>query len=391
MKYYKILISGPSDVNDYIDIARSTILETNILAGPLGVQFEPFDWLESVTPGIDVEPQAVINAQADGYAAIVAIFGAKLGSKTENFDSGTIEELEIAISKKDQLPFGSSSIMVFFKDQKLDIKTSDLSAAIKVQEFRSKLGPKGILFKDFDKDEKFRQNLLRCLGTIIANHLKGLIPLPMDGAPTSSSTQPKTTSPNQEEPDGVIEELGLLDLNELHEETVGKSTAAIGGISLAMTAMTELISDKTTELDDKAVSSNPKKVRAILAVVAESMAHLANVIHEKAPEVAETYKEGVGHIRSVVELSTSEFPGITSQADVDDLRDVIMGVMASAIEAKSGIESFIPSIKQLPLLTKEIGSARRKLSKASDYYVLVLDEVVAETQSLLDYLNSKKV
>jgi hypothetical protein len=74
------------------------------------------NWEEYVSPGIDAEPQTLINKQLlRSYDMLIAIFGTKLGTPTGSHRSGTLEEIEHAIGRNDSV-FGEYRVQVYFKD-----------------------------------------------------------------------------------------------------------------------------------------------------------------------------------------------------------------------------------------------------------------------------------
>ena len=58
-------------------------------------------WSKNVMPEAGDYPQSIINKQIlDKSDAIIAIFGNKIGSPTQHYESGTIEEIELMIQKR---------------------------------------------------------------------------------------------------------------------------------------------------------------------------------------------------------------------------------------------------------------------------------------------------
>lgn len=390
MASYKIFISGPSDVNDFIEIARSTILEINMLTGPLGIQFEPFDWLEMITPGIADEPQAVINEQALGYAAIVAIVGSKIGSPTKEFASGTVEEIEKAIAASEKLPFGSKSVMVFFKDSKIDLKSADLVEAGKIQDLRASLGPKGILFKDFKDEKKFQESLLRSFGIIIAKHFSSKSSK-TDEMYSQQSHSAKLTSINTVESDSSTylddDEPGLLDLNDMQTLLLEESSDGLRRISDEMSVLTVLMNEKTAELEKS--HNDKRKVRQIISDISDRMINLSETVDEEAPGIGEKYSKAIQHMRSLIDLWTSDFNSPDFELQIEELRGALVFLLSSVLEAKRGMDSYMTSIRALPPLTRDINVAKRKLAASNDRYAAVLGDVITETESMLSFVNAR--
>jgi len=94
MQHYRIMLSAPSDVTDFVEVAKRVVASASLISEALGVRLDTFDWADIATPGVSTEPQAVINEQSSGYSALVAILGTRVGSPTLGYESGTIEEVE---------------------------------------------------------------------------------------------------------------------------------------------------------------------------------------------------------------------------------------------------------------------------------------------------------
>src|SRR5215211_6232689 len=90
-----VLIASPSDVADREDIFK-TIATWNGLAGNTrrAVIFVPLMWDINAISDADSSPQAAINEQLLNRADyILAVFYGRLGTPTEDFPAGTVEEL----------------------------------------------------------------------------------------------------------------------------------------------------------------------------------------------------------------------------------------------------------------------------------------------------------
>ena len=78
------------NINDSIGISMDIFVKT-------------LHWSKNVMPQAGDYPQSLINKQIlDKSDAIIAIFGNKIGSPTQHFESGTIEEIEQMIKKENR-------------------------------------------------------------------------------------------------------------------------------------------------------------------------------------------------------------------------------------------------------------------------------------------------
>jgi len=153
----KVFVSSPSDVTSERLAVIEAIEETNrTWSDFLGVRMEAITWESHCRPGVDADVQQLINKQLPNYDIYLGILWQRFGTPTPRFGSGTEEEFEIAYRKYTENPVGIG-IMFYFKDEPVHPSKIDSVQLAKVQEFRKQLGPKGILYWNFESVGEFRQ------------------------------------------------------------------------------------------------------------------------------------------------------------------------------------------------------------------------------------------
>lgn len=157
--HYNILISCPSDIakDKYIvDEAVKKINEEN--ASFNNIQFDVKYWNENVLYSYGT-PQQIINKNIVYESDIViALFGTKLGTPTDKYESGTIEEIEIMIKNEKQ-------VFVCFSEKDIML-TSDadeeyLKNIIKVKQFKKTYNGLYITYKNGNQLKENIENQLR--------------------------------------------------------------------------------------------------------------------------------------------------------------------------------------------------------------------------------------
>ena len=108
---YKIMIGAPSDIEEEVSIAMNIIHHWNdINAEKQKTVLLPLHWSISSYPAIGMHPQKAINKQVVSKSdLLICIFGAKLGTPTNDYASGSVEEIE------EHLKAGKP-VMIFFKN-----------------------------------------------------------------------------------------------------------------------------------------------------------------------------------------------------------------------------------------------------------------------------------
>ncbi len=157
--HYDIVISCPSDMVEERLTVQEAVREINEHdAYYRGIHFDVKYWDKDVLFGSG-DPQMIINntiiCDAD---IIVALFWQKLGTPTERFKSGTIEEIEMMIRDGKQ-------VFVCFDERDIVIHNTgseaELQELLKVYEFKKNYKGLYIEFKSRDELIKKLQNQLR--------------------------------------------------------------------------------------------------------------------------------------------------------------------------------------------------------------------------------------
>lgn len=156
-RVFRILIASPSDVDEERTIAANVIQEWNDLhSHTRRVTLLPLRWETHTAPEFGKRPQEIINrAVVDDCDLVVGIFWTRLGSATGDADSGTLEEI-------DRAGAAHKPIMLYFSKIGRDPDEMDLSQMRKLQEFKKKTYPRGLVehYKShIDFRDKFSKQL----------------------------------------------------------------------------------------------------------------------------------------------------------------------------------------------------------------------------------------
>ncbi len=149
---YKIMIGAPSDINEEVDIVMNVIYGWNsINAETHKTVLLPLHWSISTYPSTGIHPQKAINQQVVNKSdLLICIFGAKLGTPTENAESGSVEEIE------EHLKAGKP-VMIFFKNN-VNINDIDIEQISRLKKFKEKIG-RSALYAEYTDIGEFKQIL----------------------------------------------------------------------------------------------------------------------------------------------------------------------------------------------------------------------------------------
>ena len=146
---YNLLISCPGDVKAEVALIESAVEEFNELyAEPLGITIKTRHWGKSSYAQSGGKPQALLNEQfVNKCDAAVAILWTKFGSPTEEYDSGTEEEIEIMLQSGKQ-------VFMYFSDKPIPPSQMNSDSYKKILAFREKYKDKGVYFT-YSSDDEF--------------------------------------------------------------------------------------------------------------------------------------------------------------------------------------------------------------------------------------------
>lgn len=144
---FNIMVGSPGDVTHIAKRAIECINNWNVLNSyDKNIALVPHHWTSSSYPSLRKPAQAHIDdILVERSDALVAIFGSRLGTPTDNYISGTVEEIEKhrAVEKP---------VMVFFSET-LDF-SQDVEQLKKLQDYRNQLSGLYETYNGIDDFEK---------------------------------------------------------------------------------------------------------------------------------------------------------------------------------------------------------------------------------------------
>ena len=148
---HNLLISCPGDVKAEVALIESVIEEFNeLFAEPLGITIKTRHWSKSSYAQSGGKPQTLLNEQfVTKCDAAVAIFWTKFGSPTEEYGSGTEEEIEIMLQSGKQ-------VFMYFSDKPISPSQMNSEGYKKIQAFREKYKDRGVYFT-YSSDDEFKK------------------------------------------------------------------------------------------------------------------------------------------------------------------------------------------------------------------------------------------
>ncbi|UZS62377.1 DUF4062 domain-containing protein [Pseudomonas syringae] len=163
---YNIFIASPSDVTwARIRVRDSIQVWNEVHTKHSKTVLYPLGWDRNSAPSMGRPAQAIINeklvAEAD---LLIGVFWTRLGTPTENFDSGTVEEIELHIK-------AGKPTMLYFSEEPVAMASVDRDEYDRLQLFKQSCKVRG-LYHQFESPAQFAEDFNRHLAITI-NELIG--------------------------------------------------------------------------------------------------------------------------------------------------------------------------------------------------------------------------
>jgi len=149
-KVLEVVIASPSDVEEERNICERVLYEwNNIHSKENGISLQPRRWENSIYSAVGKPPQNSINKQIiDDADLLIAIFWTKLGNPTEQYESGTVEEIERHIAH-------GKDAMIFFSNATVKPNVIDNNQYARLQAFKDWCKTNS-LFVEYDTCQEFK-------------------------------------------------------------------------------------------------------------------------------------------------------------------------------------------------------------------------------------------
>lgn len=232
---YNLLISCPGDIKNEVDLIDSAVNEFNeLFAEPLGITIKTRYWNKSSYAQSGGKPQKLLNKQfADNCDAAVAIFWTRFGTPTDEYGSGTEEEIENMLKSEKQ-------VFMYFSEKSIPPSKLENTEYQRVLAFKEKYKDCGIYFT-YSSDEEFKKMFFAHLSMYFLYNKKDeetsidrilklqLIGIDEDGNLSDEFSIYPFVLNKDKKIDNYIDEIRTL-YKEISEINVGKRTAVSGAL-----------------------------------------------------------------------------------------------------------------------------------------------------------------
>lgn len=161
---YDLLMSCPGDIKDELEIITKEVEKFNELYSEvLGISIRLRHWSKSSYPESGGKPQELLNKQfVDDCDAAIALMWSRFGTPTDEYDSGTEEEIERMLSNGKQ-------VFMYFSNKPISLSEIDSAQFERVKKFKEKYSNVGIYY-EYSSLEQFSQLLFAHLSSYFLSH-----------------------------------------------------------------------------------------------------------------------------------------------------------------------------------------------------------------------------
>lgn len=161
---FNVMIASPGDVASERSIIRDVVYEWNAVhSSTRKIVLLPIGWESHSSPEMGASPQSIINNQIlDKCDLLVGVFWTRIGTATDDFDSGTVEEIEKHVES-------GKPAMLYFSSQPVAMDTVDLEQVARLKAFKDSCRGRG-LYESYDSHSDFKEKFYRHLQLKLNQH-----------------------------------------------------------------------------------------------------------------------------------------------------------------------------------------------------------------------------
>jgi hypothetical protein len=161
---FNVMIASPGDVASERAIVRDVVYEWNAVHSSLRkIVLLPIGWESHASPEMGATAQEIINHQVlQKCDLLIGVFWTRIGTATDDYSSGTVEEIERHIE-------AGRPAMLYFSSQPVAIDSVDMAQVEKLKHFKESCRSRG-LYEGYDSHADFRATLYRHLQLKVNEH-----------------------------------------------------------------------------------------------------------------------------------------------------------------------------------------------------------------------------
>jgi hypothetical protein len=367
----RVFISSPSN----LDAERGVITKVfEILSSELsedkGIEFSVFDWKRDAVPGIGPDVQSVVSSQLR-YDIYIGLLGSIFGTPTSRAGSGTEEEFNDAYAKFQQAP-NTVRVLFYFKTATDNIFQVNPDQLASVFAFRSKLGPRGVLYHDFADVDTLRDDVRSHIRALLRTDWENgawkdiVSPIAVEGSEITDLQLSKLADQAKENDISSEEAPGYLELV-ISSTTAGKElkehlermTLISSDFGQAMTLWSEKLSSSPT--------NSPEQAKAAFDEFAGFLRSYQRKIQPELSIYQAATNQTITSLRGISNLIFDEH--VISLEEIRGINNSFEQLIDAMKTTRSHLQQFRELLDKSPSFTMAFRSAKKHLSASIDEFV----------------------
>jgi hypothetical protein len=314
-------------------------------------------------------PQEAINKQLLDRADILcAVMGTRVGSPTQSYRSGTIEEISKFIdSERDTL--GGHFVQIYFKKEKIDPTTINIDDLAQVRAFRDEISAKA-LFRDFLEADELASLVRRSLRACLRQFTNGAT----DAAPVVGDAPGAV--PAESDEDDIDD--GLFDLLAQHKAAADAAVHETDVIQTSFSGMNSRLDEVSSTLNTTGGLGIDAK--ALFSEAGDAIAKAADEIGTATPVLRARLLESIRALSGAVALS--EEIGFSGPEQVEQLRLTVDQTLSAATTARLQIAQLYETTNAVPNYTKKFKKSSNLLTTCLRALLGFVNEAVDRLEAL---------
>jgi len=385
IKQIKLFISCPGDIIDELNSIEVIVKEINKTFGELSnFSIQIVHWNEDTYTDIGEDGQEVINNQIE-YDILIGILWMKLGTPTKRDKSGTVEEINRAISnpKKQQLLYFKTAAPTNLNS----INTSELD---KIRSFKQELTNK-LLYKEFESVEKFESLFRLNLSNLIKDKfIKEQKPINDTAEIILSEKEAKyqnivsLINEIENPTNGDLTDIDIFDLNENTYESFEKISINLETITSYINKLTDYLNIGTEEINIinaiKDTRLKLSKAKKVVNRLSGELNEFNDEVNSELPHFSENLEE-VGKTVSEVLLTTKSY----NDDNYLEIKSNAVNFRNSMEYAMNSTANMLKEIMDWPPINLKFNTSKRNteivlkdLTKEIMFGLTLIDEAIEE-------------
>lgn len=371
--HISVLVASPSDVRDERDALERVVKELNLTVAPTGnARLELVRWETHAHPAIASDPQQAINIQIGGpHDVVIGLFWGRIGTPTPRSGSGTLEELEAAISRW-EADKDSVEVMIYFKEDGIPPSQADPEQLRRLASFRESLPKRGVLYRQVAGKEF--ESLLRIdLARTVMNRLAQKSAVHAQ----SSTTSPPSTSIS-------IPINMVIDQDEGIEDLLFQSTADLEQSAAIMGRINVLVEESTVGITRHNPDLEGPNRRVALDGVASELQSFSEKLTQETGLLGFHQERAFGALARSIVMAAED--GALGQNEIAILLPKVVETAGTLKAFAAALHEARATLSTMPRMTRALNIAKRNATGAIDLLLSKLEAVARVQDSIHETL-----